>query len=110
MSTVSGSIFVGKHNVGISVNRPRRLLVTAFMRVSNWVVIKHFHSHKQINLEMLSFCQFVTANIVKIPLNTSPMSINIAKTMLYSQFLATKEIQLIRIPTIFSIETSKEGW
>ena len=58
---------------------------------------------------MLSFCQFVTANIVKIPQNTSPMSINIAKTMHFSQFLASKDIQLIRIPTIFAIETSKEG-
>ena len=37
------------------------------------------------------------------------MSINIAKIMLFSQFLATKEIQLIRIPAIFAIETSKEG-
>ena len=44
---------------------------------------------------MLSFCQFVTANIVKIPLYTSPMSINIAKILQFSQFLATKEIQLI---------------
>lgn len=26
-----------------------------------------------------------------------------------SQFLATKDIQLMRIPTIFAIETSKEG-
>jgi len=58
---------------------------------------------------MLSFCQFVTANIVKIPLNTSPMSINIATIMLFSQFLATKDIQLIRIPAIFAIETSKKG-
>ena len=58
---------------------------------------------------MLSFCQFTTANIVKISLNTSSYVENIAKIMLFSQFLATKEIQLIRIPTIFAIETSKEG-
>ena len=37
------------------------------------------------------------------------MSINIAKIMLFSQFLVSKDIQLIRIPTIFAIETSKEG-
>ena len=50
----------------------------------------------------------MTANIVKIPLNTSPMSINIAKILHFSQLLATKDIQLIRIPTIVENETSKE--
>jgi len=37
------------------------------------------------------------------------MSIYIAKIMLFSQFLATKDIQRMRIPAIFAIETSKEG-
>jgi len=32
------------------------------------------------------------------------------KRIAISQFLATKCIQLMRIPVIFAIETSKEGW